>query len=85
MARIEALWEDEAGTPRITPGKLEDKSPGGTSFRVEEPISLGTKLIIQGRGEQFSGTVIYCRRDSSGHPPYVLGIRRDPREIPDPE
>jgi hypothetical protein len=29
MARIEALWQDEAGTQRISPGKLEDYSDGG--------------------------------------------------------
>ena len=50
MARIEALWEDETGTPRITPGKLEDKSPAGTSVRVEEPIRIGTRVIIRDRG-----------------------------------
>lgn len=85
MARIEVLWEDETGTPRITCGKLEDKSRAGTSVRVEAPISVGTRLIIQGQSEQFSGTVIYCRRDHSGHPQYALGIQRDPADIPDPK
>lgn len=85
MARIEALWEDETGTPRITPGKLEDKSPAGTSVRVEEPIRIGTRVIIQGQREQFSGTVVYCRLDHSGHPLHVLGIQRDPEDISDPK
>jgi hypothetical protein len=74
MAWIGALWEDKTGTPRITPGKLEDKSRGGASMRIKEPISVGSKLILQWGIEQISGTVTYCRRDGKE---YVLGVQRD--------
>ena len=77
MAPIEALWEDETGTPRITPAKLEDKSRGGASIRVKDPINAGSRLTVQWVGGQFSGTVTYCLRQGKD---YVLGIQRDPPE-----
>ncbi len=80
MARIEALWEDEAGTQRTSPGKLEDMSNGGLSIRVKDPIGLGSKLIIRSHIGNFPGTVIQCRQDGRE---YVLGIKRDAAEEPD--
>jgi hypothetical protein len=74
MARIEALWQDEAGTQRISPGKLEDYSDGGLCIRVNDPISAGSKLIVQWHRGKFSGTVVQCRRQGQE---YVLGIKRD--------
>jgi hypothetical protein len=78
LARIEALWEDETGTPRIAPAKLEDKSRRGMSIRVNEPIRVGTKLTIQWLAGQFSGTVTYC---CSHGKTFVLGIKRDPTDV----
>ena len=77
MARIDALWEDEAGTPRITPAKLEDRSRSGASIRVKDPIRVGSNLIIHWHGGHISGTVAYCRRHGEE---YILGIQRDPVE-----
>jgi len=74
MARIEALWEDKDGTPRIIPAKLEDRSRGGASIRVERAIGVGSKLTLQWVGGQFTGTVTYCQRYGKE---FVLGIRRD--------
>lgn len=85
MSRIEVLWKDEAGTPHITPGKLEDESPRGASVRVRESIPVGSKLIIQGRADNISGTVVYRHRDSEEYVQYVLGIQRDLEEIPNPK
>jgi hypothetical protein len=74
MARVEALWEDETGTPRVAPAKLEDKSPGGLSIRIKERITVGSKVTVHWDRGQFSGSVTYCllRRGE-----YVLGIQRD--------
>jgi hypothetical protein len=77
MARIEVLWVDEGGNPRITPAKLEDKSPGGASFRIHEPISVGTNLTIQWPHGHFSGTVAYCNPHGQE---FALGIHRDPND-----
>jgi hypothetical protein len=60
MARVDALWEDEAGTPRVAPAKLEDKSPGGLSIRIKERITVGSKVMIHWDSGQFSGSVTYC-------------------------
>jgi hypothetical protein len=50
MTAIQALWEDDAGTPRVTSGKLEDSSSRGASIRVKEPIVVGSKLHLRWHG-----------------------------------
>jgi|HubBroStandDraft_6_1064221.scaffolds.fasta_scaffold113328_2 hypothetical protein len=79
MARIEALWEDQAGTSHISPGKLEDLSDGGLCIRINEAIGIGCKLIVRWHRGDFSGTVVQCRREGQN---YVLGIQRDRTESP---
>lgn len=74
MARIEALWDDEAGTRHISPGKLEDLSDGGSCIRVSDPIGVGSKLVVQWHRGNFSGTVVQCRQQGGD---YILGIKRD--------
>jgi hypothetical protein len=79
MARIEALWEDQTGTSHISPGKLEDLSDGGLCIRVNEAISVGSKLIVRWHRGDFSGTVVQSRRQGQD---YVLGIQRDRARVP---
>ena len=80
MARIEALWQDEAGTQHISPGKLEDLSDSGLCVRVSEPIKVGSKLIVQWPRGKYSGTVVQCRQHGRD---FVLGIKRDAAQKPD--
>jgi hypothetical protein len=80
MARIKALWEDEAGTQHISPGKLEDLSDGGLCVRVNDPISVGSKLTVKWHRGEFSGTVVQCRQHGRD---FVLGIKRDAAQKPD--
>ena len=77
MARIEALWEDEGGNPRVTPARLEDKSEAGACIRLREPIGVGTKLTVQWQNGHITGRVMYCNRHGEE---YVLGIQRDPAQ-----
>jgi hypothetical protein len=77
MARIEVLWGDKDGAPRIAPAKLEDKSRGGASIRVKNPIGVGTHVTVQWQNGHFSGTVTYCNPRGDE---YVLGIHRDPAQ-----
>jgi PilZ domain-containing protein len=72
MAKVEALWQDNAGNPRVAPATVEDRSRGGLSIRIHTLIKVGTKLIIMWQSEQFSGTVTHCRRDRAE---YILGIQ----------
>ena len=80
MARIEALWQDEAGASQISRGKLEDLSDGGLSIRINEPIGIGSKLIVRTPRENFTGTVVQCRQYGRD---FVLGILRDAGQKPD--
>jgi len=74
MARVDVLWGDVDGTPRVTPATLEDRSPGGLSFRMKESIPVGTHLTVKWGSDQVSGTVTNCRRHKAD---YLLGVKRE--------
>jgi hypothetical protein len=93
MTVVEASWEDQGGALRTVPARMEDKSTGGACIRIKTPIGVGSKLRIQWRFEQFSGTAKYCRNEGRD---YLVGIQRDavngpipnrlvPRETPPSE
>ncbi len=81
MTMVEASWVDQRGVSRKVPARMEDKSPGGACIRVKLPIVVGSKLRIQWRFEQFSGTTRYCRSDGRE---YLVGIQRDAVKSPAP-
>ncbi len=74
MILVEASWEDARGVLQSTRARMEDKSAGGACIRFKSPIAPGTKLRVQWRFEQFSGTVKYCRSEGRE---FVAGIQRD--------
>jgi hypothetical protein len=74
MTWVEASWEDQSGALQTAPARMEDKSDGGACIRVRTPIAAGSKLRIQWRFEQFSGTAKYCRSEGLE---YLVGIQRD--------
>jgi hypothetical protein len=80
MARIEVVWQDEAGTQHISRGELEDKSDGGLCIRVNDPISVGSKLTVRFHLGNFLGTVVQRRKQKQE---YVLGIKRDAAQKPE--
>jgi hypothetical protein len=77
MVRVDVLWGDEDGTPRVAPAKLEDKSPSGLSVRIKYPIQVGSKITIKWASQQVSGTVTNCRREKAD---YIIGVKRDADE-----
>ena len=81
MTIVEVSWDDASGTLRIVPGRLEDKSAGGACVWVKTPITVGSRLRIQWRFEQFSGIAKYCRSEGSE---YRVGIQRDEIYTPIP-
>lgn len=81
MTIVEVSWDDASGTLRIVPGRLEDKSAGGACVWVKTPITVGARLRIQWRFEQFSGIAKYCRSEGTE---YRVGIQRDEIYTPIP-
>jgi hypothetical protein len=81
MTIVEVSWEDASGTLRIVPGRLEDKSAGGACIWVKTPITIGSRLRVQWRFEQFSGIAKYCRSEGTE---YRVGIQRDEKYTPIP-
>jgi len=81
MTIVEVSWEDASGTLRIVPGRLEDKSAGGACIWVKTPITVGSRLRVQWRFEQFSGIAKYCRSEGTE---YRVGIQRDEIYTPIP-
>ena len=74
MARVDVLWGDEGGTPRVAPTTLKDTSHGGMSMRIKSAIRVGSHVTVKWGSEQISGIVTNCRREKSD---YVLGIQRE--------
>lgn len=72
MARIDVLWVDEGGTPRVAPAKLEDRSLGGLCVRLKDAIRVGSHITVKWGSEQFSGTVTNCHQQRAE---YVLGVK----------
>jgi hypothetical protein len=79
MTRVEAMWEDDSGTPHVAPATIEDRSPSGANLRINTPISVGSKLTVKGPREQFTGVVVNSRNDKGE---YFLGIKRDVAATP---
>ena len=74
MARVDVLWADKDGTPRIVPATLEDRSYGGLSVRVKTSIHVTSHVTVRWGSEQVSGIVTHCRPDQAG---YIVGVRRE--------
>jgi hypothetical protein len=74
MILVEASWADQTGVLQAIPACVEDKSAGGACIRTKTPIGVGSRLKIQGRWEQISGTARYCRSVGKD---YLVGIQRD--------
>jgi len=77
MARVDVLWGDEDGTPRVGPATLEDTSHRGMSVRMKNEIRVGSHVTVKWGNEQDSGTVTNCRREKEN---YVIGLKRDTDE-----
>jgi hypothetical protein len=77
MARVDVLWGDEDGVPRVAPATLEDTSLGGMSVRMKDAIQVGSHVTVKWGSEQASGTVTNCRREKAD---CVLGVKRDADE-----
>jgi hypothetical protein len=77
MARVDVLWVDAEGTPRITPATLEDRSHGGMSVRTRDAIRIGSHITLKWGSEQVSGIVTNCRRQKAD---YILGVKREAAE-----
>jgi len=80
MARVDILWEDEEGTPRVAPATLEDTSHRGMSVRMKDAIRVGSLVTVKWGSEQDSGTVTNCRHEKAD---YILGIQREASEDSD--
>lgn len=81
MTWVEASWEDPSGTMRAASARMEDKSLSGACIRIKTPIGVGSKIRIQWRFEQFSGTAKYCRSEGNE---YLVGVQRDATANPGP-
>lgn len=74
MALVDILWSDGVGSPRVSPARLEDKSPGGLSVRMNEPAGDGTHVTVRWGTEQVQGVVTNCRWQKDH---YIVGVKRE--------
>jgi hypothetical protein len=81
MTLVEASWEDPTGAWYTGTARMEDRSTGGACIRVKTAISVGSRVRIQWRFDQFSGSAKYCRGVGKE---FIVGIQRDSSKIADP-
>ena len=74
MALVDVLWTDGVGSPRVSPAKLEDKSPSGLSVRMKEPVGDGSHVTVRWGTEQVQGIVTHCRRQKDQ---FIVGVKRE--------
>jgi PilZ domain-containing protein len=74
IARAKVLWEEPVGHSCLASAMVEDRSGNGLCVRVNQEISIGSKLEIRWHKEHLQGIVMNCRKDGFE---YVLGVRRD--------
>src|ERR1700676_3209757 len=81
MTLVEASWEDPTGAWHTGTARMEDRSTGGACIRVKTAVSVGSRMRIQWRFDQFFGTAKYCRQAGKE---YLVGIQRDSTKSADP-
>jgi hypothetical protein len=81
MTLVEASWEDPTGAWYTGTARMEDRSAGGACIRVKTAISVGSRVRIQWRFDQFSGSAKYCRGVGKE---FLVGIQRDSSKGADP-
>jgi hypothetical protein len=81
MTLVEASWEDPTGAWYTGTARMEDRSTGGACIRVKTAISVGSRVRIQWRFDQFSGSAKYCRGVGKE---FLVGIQRDNSKGADP-
>jgi hypothetical protein len=74
-AVAEVIWQDSAGTSFRAPATIEDTSLSGACVRVQQPFTVGSKVVIKWHREQFSAIARNCRNDGRG---FLLGVTREP-------
>ena len=77
MARVDILWMDIGQTPRVSPATLEDRSNGGVSVRMKNPIEVASHVTIKSGTLQISGIVTNCRRQKIE---FIVGVKLDERK-----
>jgi len=76
MISVEVSWEDPSGARRAVTARMENKSDGGACIRFDTPVSVGSKLGIRCRWDEFSGIARYCVGDDGS---FLVGVQRDIR------
>lgn len=79
MIMVDASWEDQDGTVQRMRARMENKSAGGACIRLSQKLSVGTRVLIEGQWDRFSGEARYCRKDGRE---YLIGIQKDRTERP---
>jgi hypothetical protein len=77
MIVADAWWEGPDGSLQKGSARIVNKSLSGACVRVKTRIDVGSKLRIQSRWDEFSGSARYCRSDGQE---YLVGIQRETGE-----
>ena len=80
-ARVQAIYENQAGQRVTTSAMFEDISAGGGCIRLGTPLPVGSQIGIQWLAKLFQVRVVHCRPDGMD---YVLGFEKAEDQEPWP-
>jgi len=67
-------WTDDEGFPREQMANLDDASACGASLAADDPIPMGTRVVITCHADEFSSRVSYCIPHELG---FLVGVEFD--------
>jgi hypothetical protein len=72
---VEVQWTDESGQHQQTTALLDDIAPSGACLNLDNPLPLGTAVVIRYRNGRLEGSVSYCFFRDIG---YYVGVHFKP-------
>jgi hypothetical protein len=72
---VEVQWADQAGQHQQTTALLDDIAPSGACLNLDNPLPVGTPVVIRYRKGRLEGSVCYCFFQDIG---YYIGVQFKP-------
>jgi hypothetical protein len=73
---VEVDWTDQSGQPQQTTALLDDIAASGACLNLDNPLPLGTAVVIRYHDGRLEGSVSYCFFQDIG---YYIGVHFKPQ------
>jgi hypothetical protein len=69
---VKVQWKHDTGATRSEWAVLEDISPSGACFEMEQPIPLETIVTLEFTGDRCHASIKYCNYERTN---YLIGVQ----------